>query len=59
MRLLESTKKYVDKDKDGKDMPKLESVEIFLVHCKQVNSNYQQGSKVSVLLSYQLNNLDS
>ena len=59
MRLLESTKKYVDKNKDGEDVPKLESVEIFLVQCKQVNSNYQQVSKVSILLSYQLNNLDS
>ena len=35
MRLLGSTKKCVDKDKEGKNIPKLESVEVFLVHCKQ------------------------
>ena len=27
-------------------MPKLETVEIVLVHCNLVNSNYQQASKV-------------
>ena len=32
-KLLGSTKKYVDKDKDGEDVPKLESVEVVLVHC--------------------------
>ena len=26
-------------------MPKLESVEVVLVHCNLVNSNYQQASK--------------
>ena len=46
MKLLGSTKKDVDKDKDGKDVPKLESVEVVLVHCNLVNNNYQQTSKV-------------
>ena len=27
-------------------MPKLESVEVVLVHCNLVNNNYQQSSKV-------------
>ena len=27
-------------------MPKLESVEVVLVHCNLVNNNYQQTSKV-------------
>ena len=27
-------------------MPKLESVEVLLVHCNLVNDNYQQASKV-------------
>ena len=31
MKLLGSTKK--DEDKDGEDLPKLESVEVILVHC--------------------------
>ena len=46
MKLLGSTKKYVDQDKDGEDVPKLESVEVVLVHCNLVNNNYQQASKV-------------
>ena len=39
-------KKDVDKDKDGEDVPKLESVEIVLVHCNLVNNSYQKASKV-------------
>ena len=46
MKLLGSTKKDVNKDKDGEDVPKLESVEVVLVHCNLVNNNYQQASKV-------------
>ena len=46
MKLLGSTKKDVDQDKDGEDVPKLESVEVVLVHCNLVNNNYQQTSKV-------------
>ena len=45
-KLLGSTKEYVDKDKDGEDVPKLESVEVVLVHCNLVNNSYQQASKV-------------
>ena len=46
MKLLGSTKKDVDQDKNGEDAPKLESVEVVLVHFSFVNSNYQQASKV-------------
>ena len=46
MKLLGSTKKDVDQDKGGKDVPKLESAEVVLVHCNLVNNNYQQASKV-------------
>ena len=46
MKLLGSTKKDVDQNKDGEDVPKLESVEVVLVHCNLVNNNYQQISKV-------------
>ena len=46
MKLLGSTKKDVDKDKDREDVPKLESVEVVLMHCNLVNNNYQQTSKV-------------
>ena len=45
-KLLGSTKKDVDKDKDREDVPKLESVEVVLMHCNLVNNNYQQTSKV-------------
>ena len=40
MKLLGSTKK------DVKDVSKLESVEVVLVHCNLVNNSYQQTSKV-------------
>ena len=45
MKLLRSTKKDVDQDKNGEDVPKLESVEVILVHFNLVNNNYQQTSK--------------
>ena len=44
--LLGITKKDVDLDKDGEDVPKLESVEFVLLHCNLVNKIYQQASKV-------------
>ena len=46
MQLLGSSKKVIDKNKDGEIVPKLETVEVVLVHCNLVNNNYQQSSKV-------------
>ena len=46
MKLLGSTKKDVDQDKDGEHIPKLESVEVVSVNCNLVNNNYQQASKL-------------
>ena len=46
MKLLGSTKRDADQDKDEEDVPKLESVEVVLVHCNLVNKNYEQASKV-------------
>ena len=46
MKLLGSTKKDIDQNKDGEIVPKLESLEVVLVHCNLVNNNYQQASKV-------------
>ena len=40
MKLLGSAKKDVDKDKDGEDVPKLESVEVVLAHCNLVSNSY-------------------
>ena len=39
IRLLGSTKKDVDADKNGKNVPKSESVEVFLVHCNLVKNH--------------------
>ena len=53
MKLLGSTKKDVDQDTDGDNVPKSESVEVVLVHCNLVNNNYQQASKL--LFTFVLN----
>ena len=45
MKLLGSTKKDVDKDKRGENVPKLEIVEVALVHCNLVKNYYQHTSK--------------
>ena len=34
------------KNKNGELVPKLETVEVVLVHCNLVNNSYQQASKV-------------
>ena len=46
MKVLGSTKKDVDREKDGEDVPKPESIEVVVVHCNLVNNSYQQASKV-------------
>ena len=46
MKLLGNTKKVVDKDKNGENAPKLESVDVILVHCNLVKNDYQHTSKV-------------
>ena len=46
MQLLGNSKKVIDKNKDGEIVPRLETVEVGLVHCNLVNNNYQQASIV-------------
>ena len=46
MELLGSTKKDVNKEKDGENVPKLKSVEVILVHCNLVKNDYQHISKI-------------
>ena len=46
MRLLGSTKRGVDKDKDDENVPKLESAEVALVQCNLTKNDYQYTSKV-------------
>ena len=43
---MENSKKVIDKKKNGEFVPRLETVEVALVHCNLVNNNYQQASKV-------------
>ena len=46
MKLLGSTKDTIDADKNSENVPKLEYVEVVLVHCNLVNNSYQQHSRV-------------
>ena len=46
MKLLRSSTDTIDGDKNSELVPKLESVDLVLVHCNLVNSSYQQSSKV-------------
>ena len=46
MTLLGTTKIDVDLDKNSENAPKLESVEVVLVHCNLVKNGYQHSSKV-------------
>ena len=46
MKLLGSTSSIIDADKNSENVPKLENVEVVLVHCNLVNNAYQQHSRV-------------
>ena len=46
MKLLGSTESKITKDKNGKNMPHLEDVELVLAHCNLVNNDYQQDSRI-------------
>ena len=46
MRLLGSIKQVVDADKNGENIPKLEFVEVVLVHCNLVKNDYLRSSKI-------------
>ena len=46
MKLLGSTKDTIDADKNSENVPRLENVEVVLVHCNLVNNSYQQTSRV-------------
>ena len=46
MKLLGSTSSIIDKDKNSDTVPKLENVEVILVHCNLVNNSYQRHSRV-------------
>ena len=46
MKLLGSAKDTIDADENSENVPRLENVEVVLVHCNLVNNSYQQHSRV-------------
>ena len=46
MKSLGITKSQITKDKNCKNGPHLEIIEVILVHCNTVNNDYQQDSRV-------------
>ena len=46
MQLLGSSKKFIEKNKNGELVPRLETAEVVLVNCNLVSNNYKQASKV-------------
>ena len=46
MKSLGSTKNVVDNDKNGENGPKLEIVQVVLVHCNLVKNDFQHTSKL-------------
>ena len=46
MKLLRSTKNKITKDKNVENVPHLKITDVLLVHCKIVNNDYQQDSRV-------------
>ena len=41
MKLLGSTSSIIDADRNSKNVPRLEIVEVVLVHCNLANNSYQ------------------
>ena len=46
MKLLGSTKKLIDKTRNGEKVTSLEVVEVVLVQCNLVDNRYQQKSEI-------------
>ena len=46
MKLLGSKSSIIDADKNSENLPRLENVEVVLVHCNLVTNSYQQQSRV-------------
>ena len=46
MKLLESTKSKIAKNKIGENVPYLEINKVAWIHCNVVNNSYQQNSRV-------------
>ena len=46
MKLIETTKSKIKKDKNGENEPYLEIIEVVLIHCNVLNNSYEQNSRV-------------
>ena len=46
MKLLGSSKSAINSDKNSELVPRLESVDLVLMHCNLVNNDYQKASRV-------------
>ena len=46
MKLIGTTESKITKDKNGKNVPHLEVVELVLVHCNLVNNDYKHNSRI-------------
>ena len=46
IKLLASTSSIIDPDKNSENLPRLENIEVVLVHCNLVNNSYQHHSRV-------------
>ena len=51
MNLLGSTESKITKNENGENVPHLEFTEVVLVHCNNVNKNYQHDSSVFYICS--------
>ena len=58
MKLLGSTKKDVDSDKNSENVPKLESVDVVLVHCNLAKNDINIHQMFYLVL-FLINNLDN
>ena len=47
VKLLGSAESKITKDKNGENVPRLEVVDLVLVHCNLVNNDYTQDSRIS------------
>ena len=51
MKLLGSTNRKINKDKNGKNVPYLEITEVVLFHCNTINNGHQQNSSLVFIYS--------
>ena len=56
MKLLGSTKDIIDLDKNSENVPRLENVEVILVHCNLVNNSINNIREYYLFL-YRINNM--